>query len=93
MLEDFVAGLIPENDPLWPRAAAAVDEIPNHERRFGGTGDAKAKIHTWLAWQEVPGVRMGSAVSQCYLVADSPLASRFVAWCRRLLVGVRPVSP
>ncbi len=51
-LEDFAARLIPPDDPLWPLAMKAVDDIPVTERRF--TATRKAEIHTYLAWQEEP---------------------------------------
>lgn len=86
MLEDFVALLVPQDDPLLPRASAAVDAIPSNDRRFAELHRSKAVIHTWLAWQSEPGVRMGAAVTRKYLEPGAPTALAFVAWLNKLLV-------
>lgn len=85
MLEDFAAQLIPAEDPLWPRATAVVASIPSTERRFAPQSTRKAEIHTWLAWQEVPGTPLGLAVTRHYFDTDSELCKRFVQWLRRLI--------
>ena len=64
VLEDFVAALIPEGDPLWPRAQQCVDQIPREQRPFKEASLPKARIHTWLAWQEEPGTKMGEALGK-----------------------------
>ncbi len=86
MIEDFVALLVPPEDPLLPRARAAVDAIPGEDRRFVEIHRAKAVIHTWLAWQSEPGVRMGAAVTRKYLEPQTPTALAFVAWLNQLLL-------
>lgn len=85
-LEEFVATLVPPDDPLWERAANAVDSIPEEHRRFPLIRRGKAHIHTWLAWQESPGSPMGQAIGKRDLKADAPAARQFVAWLRRLMV-------
>ena len=85
MLEDFVAALIPDGDPLWPRAQQCVDQIPREQRPFKEAILPKAKIHTWLAWQEEPGVKMGGAIGKTYLNQHAQEAERFIAWIRRML--------
>jgi hypothetical protein len=82
MIEDFVAALIPEDDILWPKVQQCVDSIPTEHRRFSVS---KAKIHTWLAWQEEPGTRMGEAITKRYLDSESTHALRFVEWIRRMI--------
>jgi len=84
-LEDFVGSLIAANDVLWPKAQSAVNSIPIAERRFKETYLSKAHIHTWLAWQEEPGTRMGGAFKKKYLLPDCPQATAFVDWIKRLL--------
>ncbi len=85
MIEDFVALLVPCEDPLLPRAQAAIDAIPVEIRPFAPADRSKAIIHTWLAWQNEPGVRMGAAVTRKYLEPQSPTALTFVAWLNQLL--------
>ena len=84
-LEDFVAELITDGDILWPRAKNNVNDIPDTDRRFKPTHLSKAHIHTWLAWQEEPGTRMGEAFTKRYLDPSRPQAQAFINWIRRLL--------
>lgn len=82
-MEDFFALLLPADDLLWERARLCVEQIPLEERLFK---DAfiKAHVHTWLAWQERPGLPMGKAISEQYLNADAPHALQLLDWLRRL---------
>jgi len=80
-LEHFVAGLIPGEDTLWPHAQNVVDELPDH--RFTSPKTQKAYLHTWLAWQETPGLPFGTALSAGLLNPNSPLADRFIEWFQR----------
>lgn len=84
-LEDFVGKLITGGDTLWPKAQADVNGIPRAERRFKETYLSKAYVHTWLAWQEEPGTRMGETFKKRYLDPNHPQAIAFVNWIRRLL--------
>lgn len=83
-IEDFVLGLIPEDDTLLPKVKDCLGAVPEGERPFSKTDHTKAVVRTWLAWQEEPGKPMGGAVSAKFLDAESDLATRFVAWIRRL---------
>jgi hypothetical protein len=84
ILEDFLTRLVVEGDPLLPRAKAAVDAIPDQERRFAGVKQPKALLHTWLAWQEEPGAPLGQAITRHYLETNHELATRFIAWLRSM---------
>lgn len=84
-LEDFVGKLIGEEDNLWPKAQADVNEIPGKDRRFRETYLSKAHVHTWLAWQEEPGTKMGETFKKKYLDPEHPQALVFVEWIRELL--------
>ena len=84
-LEDFVGKLIAKGDTLWPKAQADVNGIPQADRRFRETYLSKAHVHTWLAWQEEPGTRMGETFKKKYLDPNHPQATAFVNWIRRLL--------
>lgn len=85
-LEDFVSTLIAAEDTLWPKAQVDVDAIPEVDRRFRTTYLSKAKVHTWLAWQEEPGTKMGETFKKKYLNPEHPRARVFVDWLRRLLM-------
>ena len=84
-LEDFVGKLIGEEDNLWPKAQSDVNRIPHEDRRFKETYLSKAHVHTWLAWQEEPGTKMGETFRKKYLDPEQPQALVFVEWIRQLL--------
>jgi len=84
-LEDFVGSMIAGGDDLWEKAQKDVNNIPTNQRRFKPTYLSKAQVHTWLAWQEEPGTRMGETFKKKYLDPNCPQAIAFVDWIRRLL--------
>jgi len=86
MLEDFVSFLGAASDPLWSIAENCLNEIPDPYRRFTDNHRIKAHIHTWLAWQDQPGLPLGLAITAHYryLKADAPHAQNLIAWIRRL---------
>lgn len=87
MLEDFAGKLIAAEDWLWIHAGEVVAGIPAEHRVFSDLHLAKARIHTWLAWQEEPGSPMGQAIGKGDLDAHAPLAEQFVDWLRRLMLS------
>ena len=88
MLEDFVKLLVPnEQEKLLQRAIEAVDSIPKEEKLFitdNSDKTAKAQIHTYLAWQERPGVPYGVAIREKFLKADSPHTKNIINWIKEL---------
>ncbi len=85
MLEDFVTYLIPPDDALYPKAVEILQEIEEAGiNRYTLIHHAKALIHTWLAWQETPGMPMGQAITARVLSHESPIAIAFVAWLNNL---------
>lgn len=84
MLEDFLATCISPGDLLWPRARECVDAIPTPGRPFAANRLPKVYLHTWLAWQEEPGLPFGLAIAKSYLNPDSQTAQQFIQWLRRL---------
>ncbi len=90
-LEDFLRTLVPPCDPCWARAEEAVG------RALGegcGTPRNRAKhlLHTWLAWQDPPGMPFGTALSAQVLDSDGPLAARFVSWFHEIFPR-EPAAP
>jgi hypothetical protein len=69
-LEDFLAVLVPAGNRCWPP--------------FSKLDSMKAQIHTWLAWQEEPGLPFGTAITAATFAHDSTLATTFVRWMTRL---------
>ena len=82
-VEDFFAGMIASDDPVWPRSEAYIDGIPIHDRKFASGKTLRAKVHSWLATRARPGL-MGAAIGDGYLNPDAPGAGLFVAWLNRL---------
>lgn len=91
MLEDFLEFLVPDKDKneIWTKAAKYSQEILDEieeEKRFSKIHLSKAKIHTYLAWQDEPGKPFGTAITAKYLEADNPQCQKFVEWLNRLFV-------
>jgi hypothetical protein len=83
ILEDFLRFLVPDGDPLFDHVERSINEIPSEQLRFTEIRKAKARIHTWLAWQAEPGKPFGQAISARYLDAALPSANIFANWLRR----------
>ncbi len=84
MLEDFLHFLVPAEDSLWLLAEEIVQQVEVQECRFRPTYRSKAKMYTWLAWQEEPGKPLGQAITARYLDANASHAQKLVAWMRNL---------
>jgi Protein of unknown function (DUF3226) len=85
MLETFLAYLVPDTSQLlWQQAVKAFEEA----KRLGAPCKAghadKAKIHTWLSWQDPPGRQLHNAVIERMLDPTSSYATGFVSWFRTL---------
>ena len=85
MLEDFVGYLIPSDDSLRPVAEKTLQSLEKKRlQRYKTIHRSKAFIHTWLAWQETPGMPMGQAITAQVLQHHLPLANHFVTWLKAL---------
>ena len=82
-LEDFVADLIPRDDPIWPRAKRYIDEIPDDLRLFPPQKLMRAHVHAWLATRKAPRP-MGQAITAGDLSHQAPVAIAFVKWIESL---------
>ena len=84
-LEDFVMQMIPEGDPVWPRAKRYIEEIPQADRRFPEFKTRRAELYAWLAARE--NLRqMGSAIGSHDLNVDGNLCKNFLDWLKALFV-------
>ncbi|NHZ71971.1 MAG: hypothetical protein GWP17_02665 [Aquificales bacterium] len=83
-LEDFVSWLIPDKDELAPHAENVLTQIEADDLHRYRHKHSKAFVHTWLAWQEQPGMPMGQAITAKALSANSLIAHIFVDWLNRL---------
>jgi hypothetical protein len=85
MLEDFCFKLIPPgNEVLLVHAASAIARAKELAAPFIKPHERKALMHTWLAWQNPPGYRMGRAIAHRILYPDGQYAKPFVTWFRKL---------
>ena len=85
MLEDFTAFLIPEDDKLLPITDSILKDIEDKSlNEYKSSYHAKARIHTWLAWQKEPGTPMGLAITKKYLTTIPPICQTFVDWLDKL---------
>ena len=82
-LEDFVEEMIPDEDPVWPRARDYIQSIPDADRKFRDSKMLKAELFAWLATRKMPG-RMGASIGAGDLLVDKELSMTFAAWLRRL---------
>jgi hypothetical protein len=83
-LEDFLSKLIEPEDACWDYARQVTQQAKELGARFPDKDACKANIHTWLAWQETPGLPFGTAITAKYFAADGPEALAFVNWFKRL---------
>lgn len=86
MLETFLQYLIPpEATALWQHSSEVTQDArvgqgaPYREVHYD-----KARMHTWLAWQDPPGLNFGDAIKEQCLRPDVPLAKLFMGWVWRL---------
>lgn len=85
MLEDFLAMLAVNDKDLLEEVDTALNTVESKKlHKYKAVHKSKARIHTFLAWQEEPGVTMGNAIAKSYLRADSQQAVVFVNWLKEL---------
>ena len=82
-LEDFVAEMIPDNDPVWPLSQDYIGRIPDEHREFAENKATTAEVYAWLATREDPR-QMGAAIGARDLDIDGDLCTRFTDWLDRL---------
>lgn len=80
MLETFLAELVPQPNDCWDHAKEATKEAIELGAPLKSCHIDKGEIHSWLAWQEDPGMPFGTAFSACVFKKDGDAADRFVKW-------------
>jgi hypothetical protein len=82
-IEHFFQKLIIEGDEHWIEANTITENFVNEGRnRFSTTALQKAKVHTWLSWQEKPELPMGLALKDYNTLFDLEieLIQNFYNW-------------
>lgn len=82
-LEDFVVGMIPERDPVWPLSQRYIEGIPEAGRKFSEKKKLRAQLYAWLAAREDPRL-MGVAIRAHDLEVEGALSRNFIAWLTKL---------
>ncbi len=85
-LETFLSKLVPYEDLIWSYAGEVVVEARERGAPCRKIDDLKSRLHTWLAWQEDPGLPFGTALRAQIFLHDTPDALNFVDWFRRLFL-------
>ena len=86
-IEDFSRLLIAPTDQLASIATETISRLETAQlHRYRPSHRSKALLHTWLAWQNPPGMPMGTAITARVLDPESPLAGQFVRWLQRLFI-------
>ncbi|MCW5206366.1 hypothetical protein VU08_05490 [Desulfobulbus sp. F5] len=85
MLETFLQFLLPENGKaLWQFTEQSCQQAKEQGACFKDCHSDKAKIHTWLAWQNPPGRQLRHAIKERILSPASPQAAVFMQWFKKL---------
>lgn len=82
-LEHFFQDLILEKDEFLVEAAHITEGFISSKRnRFSQTALQKAKVHTWLSWQEKPELPMGFALKEYdgLFDLDKEIVQHFFDW-------------
>jgi hypothetical protein len=79
MVETF--GLVPDDSKeLWDFAATCIESAREKGAKYKAVHLQKAHMHTWLAWQDPPGERMGIALTAKILRPEIESAAMFANW-------------
>lgn len=85
MLEDFLAFMVPDEDRLLPVITSTMTHIEEQGiNKYSLIHKSKATIHSWLAFQESPGVPMGLSITKRYLTTDHQTCTKLMDWFRLL---------
>ncbi len=85
-MEALLRRFVPPSDPSWEFAeTVAVTARESHQAPFPAYAQAKATLHTWLAWRKEAGRPYGRAIELGDLVPDhDPIARQFADWFLQL---------
>lgn len=80
-LETFLGLLVPANPPeLWKFSGEVVTKAKAMEAPFLQVHRDKARMHSWLSWQDPPGRPFGIAFKANFLDPKLPAGKEFAKW-------------
>lgn len=84
MIEDFARFLIPGEDENLAFAEETINALEERElQKYISNHRSKALMHTWIAWQDKPGIPLGQSTTK-YLDTETDLCRQFVSWLNKL---------
>ncbi len=88
MLEDFLYSLVAVEDSelLTFASEKTTEAIKYKNASLKKTHHSKGTMHSFLAWQEDPGLPFGTAITAKILKMDAPIAEQFIEWIKRLFM-------
>ena len=87
MIETLLGDMVPAGGTdaeLWKYAATACQTAWKKQAPYKSVHKDKARLHTWLAWQDEPGPQLHEAVRFGKLDVQSEAARGFVEWFEKL---------
>lgn len=84
-LENFLLKMIPKDDKLINEVERELTYIESEGlRRYRDVDRNKAKVQTFLAWGNKPGISINTAILSRVLDSNSDIAMLFIGWLIRL---------
>lgn len=88
-MEDFICSLIPVDNSLLNKVETVVDDLDNNRGQyynvFKSVHKSKAKLYTWLSWQDSPEKTPEQAIKSSMfddVFLSSESCKNFIAWLR-----------
>lgn len=84
-LENFLLHMIEENDKLLEEVERELVHLETESlKRYRDIDRNKAKVHTYLAWENKPGTSLNTAIVSRILNPDTDTANIFINWLKQL---------
>jgi hypothetical protein len=84
MVETFCGGLIDSQTELWRHAVTSAIKSRQYGADWKDVHRDRAQLYTWLAWRDIPGNQMGTAILRGVLSRDAGTIPQFLGWFRAL---------
>lgn len=87
MLEDFLLQQIGQDDDILPYVDETLGELRARKlQKFKNVHLSKARVHTYLAWQEDPECTLAIAIEKNYFAPKSKEVEMFANWMQNLFL-------